>query len=461
MKLRAAWRRLGGAKTSIVMSTGLSQLLGFAVGKIVAVRFGPDGVGYQGALQGAAVVAAGVILLGSNNSLPAFVSRESEISQRHLFGALLKITAVPFLVIVPLTCFLLVRILSPPFQVWVVWTGVAAAILAATLGPIWITMMAIFRGPGGVALQQTANAVVVTCFTTAACLILPLEYLPLVLGAGLLLGQISARVATAVWRPPRDANTEGVSGVRTTPAPGVATRLLKSSLGFFVSSSAGQFAYSAIPLAVFVLSTPDTGGLFRAALSVGIAAATLLGYAVTYHFYPLISPRIAAGVDVSGDVSPEVRSTIRVANLGAAAIAIGAPLILLVAYSAEFLEASSALALIAAATVPRILAQLNSAILMASYRRRLLLANEWMATISFLLLPAIGVVLWGVVGAGAGYLAACVVGAVFSEYLTRSAALPGSIQSVLASRSSTVAVGLCLSTCAGLAVFFAVFLGSG
>lgn len=428
--------RVGAAnpRLMLIVATLVSQGSSFVVGKVVAVTYGPSGVGYQGAVTSAAIVAAGVALLGISNALPSYAAQQSHLTQRQVAHAAAIIVMLPAVIATSVACFAVVGTLTPQFNLAVAVGALVTAIAASLAVPLQNTLVAVYRGPRWVALQQVSTSVVSAIAIVVGLAFLAYDAFPLVIGGGLLTGAIvggaTVRVVARARRKDRDSANTNVYVVNT---------LLKASLAKFSSVSLGQFAYSAIPLVVFMAAGPDEGGLFRSAFSWGILVVTQIASTITYQFYPEIARRIASADVAEVTAEAEVRATVRLPALAALALSVVAPVLMIAAFSREFISAAGCLAFVATSTTPRLLALMSSSILMAGHQSKRLHLSEWSTAALFLALPLLGVRLAGVTGAGLGYFIACLGGMVVGDVMTRRADLPSVSRALMLSRRTLLA----------------------
>jgi O-antigen/teichoic acid export membrane protein len=440
-KARSAVYALGGSTAVSVVST-------FAVSKVVAVTAGVSGVGYQSFILSISVLAAGIALLGLPSALPLWISRHG-VSTRTAFRVGYGLVGLPAAILCFAAALLSVHELGGVYTWPVVATGVVSGVFASIWGPIQRAVLSVAAGGNQVATIIASASVVSSISTCAFLVILGTSVLPLAVGSGLLLGQTAAAVIrTRVMRlsPTRGRGGDGVSR----------RELWRMSGSFFVTISVSQFALSAVPAAVFLVTDPETAGFFRAAFSVGTLPTTLLMAYVTYAAYPQL---LAGGEERGHILGNAVKQTVLSSSAMSLTLSAAAPLALALAFSRDFESASGALAVLAGGTIVRILQAINSVTLMTLYRRRALFASEWGLGTFVLGLTTLGAAISGAFAAATGYLMGTLVALVITEIQLKRSGQASALSALGSSGWPAVLAASALALCAGFSCLWFFFYG--
>lgn len=338
---------------------------GFLTGKVIAVTWGAEGVGYQSAVVGAGSLAALLCTFAIANVLPEMAAARPTSTSSDFGRAFWRACGIAAIPAAGLALTLTAPELSRSFA----WSTVAVAIVLATAGSALLTFRAVVLsvfGDGSVAARfQLISAAVTSLTIVSGVLFAPVGLLPLVVGSGVLLGPTIGSAAT-------------LSGIRVREhrAPVSVRGLVGHSLPTYGSSLLSAGAAAIAPLIMLNLSGAEPTGMLRAVTSLGGLPAAVVVPAIALHFYPTASQQIAAGADPVPMTRDSIDHLGGRAALAGVVLAVTAPLALWAAYSSSFAGAAAALALMASAGGIRAIALHGAYLLLATGRRATYLAAE-------------------------------------------------------------------------------------
>lgn len=408
--------------------------------KIVAIRFGPDGVGYQGGFVSVVTVVAGFALLGTTSSLPTFHAASGGLSRHALRRVVAGVVLPACMVSLPLLALLTVPAMAPPFRLDALCVGAVLAFASSVWSPLSRTMLSIFDTPKQVAKQQVFFSVAAAAVGAVLVEVLGFEFLPLSLGMGLFVGQMAASALIRVTGTP-----QAERGSESLLPASARSHLLRQTLPIFFSVAASQLAFSALPFIVLSIASGETAGLFRAALTWGILPFTLLSVALIYAFLPRLAAGISDRDKTISAMEDEASAVLRLGSLGSMILCFCAPILLMAAFTPEFVSASSALVLIAMGSLPRLLAAVNTTLLVAASQNGPMLGTEWTMALFVMVFCGFASLTdsaWLIAGA---FLCSCVLGLVTSEVITRRAAITTACSS-LSVPQATLWIGVLIVT---------------
>ncbi|MCE1173115.1 MAG: hypothetical protein LWW77_00715 [Propionibacteriales bacterium] len=334
------------------------------------------------------------------NVLPEMAVANPESGPRDFGRAFAKAAGLAALPSVGLAVLVTLPELSRSFDPIAVSVAITLAAAGSVLLAFRAVSLSVFASGSAAARFQFISAAVTSATIVIAVFTAPIAVLPLAIGAGVVLGPIIGVVSTRSFGSDAGGGREISAGA-----------LIRRSLPTYGSSLLSAGAVAVAPLIMLNLAGAAPTGLLRAVTSLGGLPSAVVIPAIALHFYPIASQRMAAGEAIDDVVSESVGNLAGKASLGAVALAVAAPLALWLAYSASFVSAAAALAVIACAGAIRAVGLHGAYLLLAAGRRRAYLAAESCAA---------GVLLIGTVLAG---LTARVVGASIAVWLSAAAYL--------------------------------------
>ena len=341
MNLPRPPRRLRVALPSL-LSTGLVLLAGLVNVKLAAVFIGPVGVGQLAIAQGVIIVMSVLATLGVNTGLIRLVSArrgrdEHTLAPRVRFVAW-SITAGAASVLLALGV-LLRPLLEPvlfPDEAGLAYPfALAAGVLMACSYLLLATMTS--EGRSDLFAWGTGLGAVTT----------PLVSLPVFWSMGrsgvplaVLLsatGSLTAALVVYRWLPRHAAVAAPAGHDRA-----VAAELVAVGLPQMVSLLAGISAVLVLPLMVQARLGVEDTGWFRAGVGLSTAAGAMANYIVMQEFFPRIAVAAAQGRRRFSEAVNQQFQLVMVL-MGAVVVlgVVGAPVLLRVLYSGEFVEASN------------------------------------------------------------------------------------------------------------------------
>lgn len=401
------------AHARIQVASALTLVFGFALSKFIAVMFGAEGVGYQGTLLSAGTLVGALAILSIQASIPLVAAEETGPLRKEVVGASVRVllwTSPPALVLVLL-------FMLPAFDQFapaVVVAGVALASASWLVGTIRTTLLSVFADSRTLSIHLVVSVGVGALATAVLLAFMPFEFFPLVVGFGAGLGQLCSllveRMGTTGRIPEVGANkSRGVS----------AKKLVSMSIPTYFASVWGMLGQTAMPLILLSLAGASVTGLVRAAMAVGSAVAGTVISSIAANFYPEISRILKAGQDPRPCVTRSLSFILKILVPSTLVFALGAPLLLVVAFDGSFTSASACLVLVALGSLIQVLAGLSRYSLMAAGG---LAASMW-AQIASALVFIGGVVLAGAIasvgGVGLAYLSSMLVWLSISEWRLR------------------------------------------
>ena len=364
---------MSSARRDLQLASLVTLGFGFLTGKVIAVTWGAEGVGYQSAVVGAGSLAALLCTFAIGNVLPEMAATRPTSTSTDFGRAFWRACGVAAIPAAGLALILTAPELSRSFAL----TTVTLAVVLATAGSALLAFRAVALsvfGDGSVAARfQLISAAVTSLTIVSGVLFAPIHLLPLAVGSGILLGPAVSSVAT-------------LSGIRVRgPHAPVSVRgLVGHALPTYGSSLLSAGAAAVAPLIMLNLSGAEPTGMLRAVSSLGGLPAAVVVPAIALHFYPTVSQQIAAGENPTIMTRDSIDHLGGRAALAGVALAVAAPLALWAAYSASFAGAAAALALMASAGGVRAIALHGAYLLLATGRRATYLAAESCAAIVLL-----------------------------------------------------------------------------
>ncbi len=401
------------ARRELAASTFVATALMFVLGKYVAHAFGPAGAGYQGGFNSAVTVAATLALFGTTASIPAYAANFGQ-PRSIMLSRVVRLLSVTVVAAIPFLVLLVAPVLNPTFSLGVLVPASILALLAAAATPVSRTLLSVFRSPREVALQQVVYSLASVSATIGLLNWSGLTFLPLSLAGGMVVGQTLATLVVRIWGSRQEGEPVALKAQASSRPPA----LVVYSFAYFVTAACGQLAFAAIPYVVLAIAGAEVAGFFRSGLSISLAAYGVLYTSVVFSLYPRLASSESAQEQVK-HLSTESRAILKWGSVGAVCIATSAPLLLWLAFSAEFLVGSSCLAFLAVASVPRLLISVNTVTLMSSGRRRGMLVTELTAGLLVLAGSSVGATLQSETAIGFAFLVSSLSGLIVAELTTR------------------------------------------
>lgn len=333
--------------------------------------YGTSGVGYQSVLMSAGSLTALFATWGIANSLPVLVPLRRSSGAGDFNNAIFKGVGLAFPISIVVIAAIMLPTLSPPYSWPVATVGLVLSALAAVMAAVRPVMLSVYSGARMAARNQVVAAIVTAMVTVCTVWLVPEALLPIVVGAGLFLGQAVGWLATrstSAQAPDRSRSRVPVKW------------LIRESWHVYYTSAMSAVVLAFLPLIVFWNAGSDTAGLLKSALSLGGMTVGVLVSTVSLHYYPRIGQLLGEEEATTSLTITSARSVMRLAVPATALVAVASPLLLLLAYTREFLAAAGALAFIAAAGLPKLLTFHNAYLLLAQRRRSAYLAAEMLGS---------------------------------------------------------------------------------
>lgn len=354
-------------------ATGVSYAAGIVVTKLVAVRFGTDGVGYQGALMGLSALFASLALVGQLRYSQVWWADHEERG----IGALFSVAYLGLLLTLPWFALAAALVALGAIQgltsLWVLTTGVVLLVVGQALALLQPILMSTSLGAKVGARSATTAALASTLATSTLLWFTPLTALPVALGAGLVAGQ----ALVLGWNFAQVQGFTRSSMTDQDPRSGSMTQklgetiaYLRSGLPSYPGVVANALIWGGLPLVALAAFGAETSGLFRSAWSI----ATILPAVATAIQLNSYLPRLAKASGnplKSSHLNFQALTRVVIpAACASAIISISAPALLHLLYSEQFVQASTSLGILSAAAVPRLLFSFNAMALMGHNRLR-------------------------------------------------------------------------------------------
>ncbi len=401
---------LGGSKAIILAGTAASYLGAIAISKVIASGFGPIGVGLAGSLMGLAALAASVALAGQTNALPRWIATQRDIPSRHLlrvsFLAALLMLVPTLLIVVPAGSF----VLRDQLPMWITAAGLCVFTFSNMILLQRPTFISAVDSPKSVVRYKVTTATGTTLVTIALVVTLPLQWLPLSLGLGALVG-----AAAGSFQVRRTCQ----GSVRERLPVNEARALLQSTKGAFVGTASDAVVMGMIPTLVVVTIGAYDAGLFRAAWSVAALVWAFSFSVIRFSYLPQLS-KVSTKDEPSLSTGRENLPHIMLAaSLGAAVISWTGPFILPLLYSSGFEDAALVLSMLAVGTVARIWTSISGIALIAHDRQRQYSTTQLTAVTALLVATAAGGLTGNLVVLGAAVMVAMLSGGITAEWFMR------------------------------------------
>ena len=343
---------LRGSDHSLSLAFGLALVAGFCLAKVVAIKLGPAGVGYQSAITSTAVISAGLAMAGVSSAVPLIAGSRPEASPRQLRRVVTRILLCTMPLSLLAGAWIAVRQLNQ-FDPEVLITGMVMASLGWVLTNTRLSLLSTFAGSTVTARHIMVAGVASASITAAVVLLGPSSALPLAVGVGALAGPLLA-VSTVRW----SIDSRDSTDIRESAGDSAVTarEVLAAGIHPFLGSLSALLALTALPIIVLSISSPETSGLFRAGYSLGTAIPTIAIATITNSFYPRFAVAFETEEESRAISQRSLRSTTSLVLPALIAISVLAPILLRVAFSPEFVVASGALVLICVASTVQVLA---------------------------------------------------------------------------------------------------------
>ena len=364
---------MSSARRDLQLASLVTLGFGFLTGKVIAVTWGVEGVGYQSAVVGAGSLAALLCTFAIGNVLPEMAAAHPTSTAADFGRAFWRACGIAAIPAIGLALVLPAPELSRSFTAVTVVSAVVLAAAGSILLAFRAVVLSVFADGSVAARFQLISAAATSLTIVSAVLLTPIGLLPLVVGAGIVLGPVVSTIAT-------------LSGIRRrgTHTRVAAVGLVRHALPTYGSSLLSAGAVAVAPLIMLNLSGAEPTGMLRAVTSLGGLPSAVVIPAIALHFYPTASQLVAGGEDPAALSRDSISHLGGRAALGAVALAVAAPLALWAAYSGSFIGASAALALMAGAGGVRAIALHGAYLLLATGRRGTYLAAETCAAVVLL-----------------------------------------------------------------------------
>lgn len=362
-------KRLAGSSTGIIFaSTGVASGSSYLVSKAIAVTSGTSGLGLYGAAIGMVSLTLAVGQLGVPNALPALIG--TALSRRLSRQLLLTLFSTSLLVAIVATAIL--GIAQSIFDSRdVIALGVLG--LAGLQVVFYSVISAVFIGPRFSAATSALSVTVSNLISSLAFILAPTTSIPIGLACGAVGSMsISAYVAVVIVRRGGDPSIN--------PSSLSWRKLVGNSSVAWLSNLFAGGALALYPIAAVTLFGSSDAGLVKAGLSLSAVILYLGNGSITHHRYPSMARE--SGNQVSRAKRHAMKRTAQSLLPLTAILSLLSPVLLLVLFSEEFVEAWWLVPVFATAYFMRVLTGLNTAMMSVIGRNDLRALTELAFSIS-------------------------------------------------------------------------------
>ena len=424
--------RIVGPHLWLPLATLTVMLSSFLVSKVIALLLGPEGVGYQAALLSLGTVIGALGLFGLDTALPKWMATRPEVSPRKAWRLSLKMAALTSAPALAVGLVVSIAILGGDFAFTTTAAGLTCLVVASVVAPIQRSHLALTQGSTTVAAVVATGGAVSAASTIFFLMIGGLPFLPLAVGLGALVGQLSAQLVGAYFR--RRGTYEplpqaGGSGEHE-PADDSLGSLLRLSGGYFATVGVSQLALGILPFLVVAIAGPTVGGLFKATLALGALPLALTGSMVSYRIYP----QFLVGEDHERVLRTHLPDVLLPVALASSLVALLAGPLIQVFFTSEFRAAAAGLAVVSASSSARILQSANTYLLLARGRTPAIALSQWSNALFTIAAITIASLTGDVFVIAFMLLIATVTGATVNEVILRSKGHRGCLRLVMGSR---------------------------